>query len=107
MLNGKINSILRVSGTSIVDGSGQTVILKGASLFQVSINKRFEKANSISQAALGGHMNMENFITGFSGHERQHRAALLEVLGKEKYDVFFDTASNTSFHSTPRKYIIN
>lgn len=52
-------------------------------------------------------MNMENFITGFSGHERQHRAALLEVLGKEKYDVFFDTASNTSFHSTPRKYIIN
>lgn len=35
-------------------------------------------------------MNMENFITGFSGHEHQHRAALLEVLGQEKYDVFFD-----------------
>ncbi len=35
-------------------------------------------------------MNMENFITGFSGHERQHRAALLAVLGKEKYEYFFD-----------------
>jgi len=35
-------------------------------------------------------MNMENFITGFSGHERQHRAALLAVLGKEKYEYFFE-----------------
>jgi hypothetical protein len=43
-----------------------------------------------NQAGLGGHMNMENFITGFSGHEHQHRAALLEVLGQEKFDVFFD-----------------
>lgn len=49
-------------------------------------------------------MNMENFISGFSGHERQHRAALLKVLGKEKYEVFFDSVSNTSFHITPRKH---
>ena len=33
---------------------------------------------------------MENFITGFSGHERQHRAAILAVLGKEKYEYFFE-----------------
>jgi hypothetical protein len=33
---------------------------------------------------------MENFITGFPGHEHEHRAAMLEVLGLEKYDYFFD-----------------
>lgn len=35
-------------------------------------------------------MNMENFITGYPGHEHQARAALLNVLGREKYDFFFD-----------------
>jgi hypothetical protein len=35
-------------------------------------------------------MNMENFITGYPGHERQHREAMLEVLGQEKCDFFFD-----------------
>jgi len=38
-------------------------------------------------------MNMENFITGFPGHEHEHRAAMLEVLGQEKYDFFFDKVS--------------
>lgn len=33
---------------------------------------------------------MENFITGFSGHESQHRAAMKKVLGQEKYEFFFD-----------------
>lgn len=33
---------------------------------------------------------MENFITGYPGHEKQHRAAMLKVLGQEKYDYFFD-----------------
>jgi hypothetical protein len=33
---------------------------------------------------------MENFITGYTGHEHQLRAALLDVLGVEKYDHFFD-----------------
>lgn len=33
---------------------------------------------------------MENFITGFPGHEHEHRAAMLEVLGQEKYECFFD-----------------
>lgn len=35
-------------------------------------------------------MLMENFINGFPGRENQIRAALLKVLGKEKYDFFFD-----------------
>ncbi|ATZ55979.1 hypothetical protein BCIN_12g05220 [Botrytis cinerea B05.10] len=64
------NGILRVKGDQIVDKSDKSVILRGA--------------------GLGGWMNMENFITGFPGQEHQHRAAMLKVLGKEKYEFFFD-----------------
>ncbi|TGO52581.1 hypothetical protein BOTNAR_0319g00100 [Botryotinia narcissicola] len=64
------NGILRVKGDQIVDNSGKSVILRGA--------------------GLGGCMNMENFITGFPAQEHQHRAAMLKVLGKEKYEFFFD-----------------
>ncbi|KAK3314602.1 glycoside hydrolase superfamily [Apodospora peruviana] len=61
---------LRVDGTGIVDADGNRIILKGT--------------------ATGGHTNMENFITGYPGHEHEMRAAMLEVLGREKYDFFFD-----------------
>jgi len=61
--------MLRVSGTTIVNSAGEQVVLKGA--------------------GLGGMLNMENFITGFSGHEHEHRAAMESVLGKEKADFFF------------------
>ncbi|KAA8913590.1 putative glucanase [Sphaerosporella brunnea] len=61
---------LRVDGERIVDANGKDVVLRGA--------------------GLGGWMNMENFITGYPGHEYQHRAAMLKVLGQEKYDFFFD-----------------
>lgn len=33
---------------------------------------------------------MENFITGYPGHESQHRASMLKVLGRENYEFFFD-----------------
>lgn len=33
---------------------------------------------------------MENFITGYPGHETQHRNAMRRVLGPEKADFFFD-----------------
>jgi hypothetical protein len=62
--------ILRVEGEKILDAEGNAVILRGA--------------------GLGGWMNMENFITGYPGHESEHRAAMLQVLGKEKYEFFFD-----------------
>lgn len=42
------------------------------------------------QCATGGHTNMENFITGYPGHEQEMRAAMLEVLGPEKYKYFFE-----------------
>jgi hypothetical protein len=62
--------ILRVQGDKVVDGNGNPVILRGA--------------------GLGGWMNMENFITGYPAHEKQHREAMLKVLGREKYEFFFD-----------------
>lgn len=36
-------------------------------------------------------MNMENFITGYPSREFQIREALLDVLGKENYDIFFES----------------
>ncbi|WVR08824.1 hypothetical protein IAU60_005882 [Kwoniella sp. DSM 27419] len=33
---------------------------------------------------------MENFITGYPGHEHQARAAIKKAVGQEKYDFFFD-----------------
>lgn len=61
---------LRVEGERIVDGNGKTVILEGA--------------------GLGGHLNMENFITGFTGHEFEFRREMHRVLGKEKAEFFID-----------------
>ncbi|CEN60495.1 hypothetical protein ASPCAL02932 [Aspergillus calidoustus] len=61
---------LIVKGTEIVDGNGASVILRGTSL--------------------GGWMNMENFMTGFPGHESGVRTAMREVLGTENYEFFFD-----------------
>lgn len=64
------SGILKVKGDKIVDGNGNAVVLRGA--------------------AIGGWMNMENFITGFPGHEFQHRASMRKILGEKKYEFFFD-----------------
>ncbi|ANB12240.1 hypothetical protein AWJ20_489 [Sugiyamaella lignohabitans] len=61
---------LKVKGTKIVDQNDKPVVLKGA--------------------ANGGHLNMENFITGYPGTETEHKEALLKVLGQEKFDFFFE-----------------
>ncbi|KAG7447201.1 glycoside hydrolase family 5 protein [Guyanagaster necrorhizus] len=63
-------SLLKVSGTKIVDEEGKEVILRGA--------------------GLGGWMNMENFISGYPGCEFQIREALANTIGQEKSDFFFD-----------------
>ncbi|KAK0704874.1 glycoside hydrolase superfamily [Lasiosphaeris hirsuta] len=78
-------SCLRVKGTDIVDADGKRVILKGT--------------------ATGGHTNMENFITGYPGHETEMRAAMLEVLGQEKYDFFFDKFLEYFFTSSDAKFL--
>src|SRR3954454_5060537 len=62
--------LLRVQGAAIVDGSGAPVRLKGTNI--------------------GGWLNMENFITGYSGNEAMMRAAVRKVLGDDAYEFFFD-----------------
>ncbi|SGZ54933.1 CIC11C00000001608 [Sungouiella intermedia] len=61
---------LKVQGTKIVDDKGTPVVLKGC--------------------ATGGHLNMENFITGYPGHETEHKKVMESKMGKEKFDYFFD-----------------
>jgi endoglucanase len=61
---------LAVQGNRVVNGEGQTVVLRGF--------------------GLGGWMNMENFITGYPANEEAQREAVREVLGQEKYELFFD-----------------
>lgn len=78
------NGILRTEGDKVIDNSGNSVLLRGA--------------------GLGGWMNMENFITGYPGHESQHRSAMLQVLGKEKSDFFFDKFLEYFFTEADAKF---
>lgn len=48
---------------------------------------------------------MENFITGYPGHEKQHRASLLKVLGKDNYDYFFDRFLHHFFTEKDAKFL--
>jgi len=61
---------LRVIGSEIVNGHGETVHLHGF--------------------CLGGWLNMENFITGYPGHESGMRVAVARVLGEAKAGFFFE-----------------
>jgi hypothetical protein len=47
---------------------------------------------------------MENFITGFPGHESQHRAAMRRVLGTQKYEFFFDKWLENFFTDADAKF---
>jgi len=62
--------VLHVKGSEIVNGRDDIVRLRGF--------------------CLGGWMNMENFITGYPGHESGMRVALTRVLGEAKARHFFD-----------------
>ncbi|CAM1501293.1 Fc.00g104550.m01.CDS01 [Cosmosporella sp. VM-42] len=61
---------LHTQGTKILQADGTPIFLRGA--------------------ASGGHLNMENFITGFPGHETEQKEAMLKVMGQEKYDFFWE-----------------
>ncbi|KAH8199177.1 hypothetical protein TruAng_006646 [Truncatella angustata] len=80
-------TLLRTSGTDIVNADGKKVVLKGS--------------------ALGGMLNMENFITGYSGHEFEHRAALASILGKEKADYFFNRMIYHFFTETDAELFVS
>lgn len=61
---------IRVDGNRLAGEDGRTVELHGV--------------------GLGGWMNMENFITGYPGNEERIRRLLLDAMGRESYDAFFD-----------------
>ena len=61
---------LKVAGDHLVDASGRHVTLRGYNI--------------------GGHLNMENFLTGFPSTESLQRGAMLRALGRERYELFFD-----------------
>ncbi|ODV76851.1 glycoside hydrolase family 5 protein [Suhomyces tanzawaensis NRRL Y-17324] len=65
-----MSGFLKTKGTKIVDANDQPVVLVGT--------------------AIGGHLNMENFITGYPGTETLHKKRLVEMIGQEKVDYFFD-----------------
>src|SRR5512136_1648379 len=63
-------NLLKVSGDKIVNKKGDTICLRGF--------------------GLGGMLHFENFINGYPANEEAMRDGLLRVLGKEKFDLFFN-----------------
>jgi endoglucanase len=76
---------LSVSGDQIVNIKGDPVVLRGF--------------------GLGGMLHMENFIDGYPANEETMREGLLEVLGREKYDLFFDVFLKNYFTEPDAEYI--
>jgi aryl-phospho-beta-D-glucosidase BglC (GH1 family) len=79
------NGIIQVSGSSLVQPDGSTVVLRGV--------------------GLGGWMNMENFITGYPGTESQQRKALRAALGEEGYRRFFDRFLDDFFTDADARFL--
>ncbi|MGH1523941.1 glycoside hydrolase family 5 protein [Leifsonia sp. L25] len=63
-------TFLRVRGADLVDEHDRVVRLAGV--------------------GLGGWMNMENFISGYPGNEERIRRLMLDRMGAEAYEAFFD-----------------
>lgn len=81
-------SYLKVSGTKIVDGDGNEVILRGAGLG--GWMKYVPPTCRAGTGLITISRSMENFIAGYPGCEFQIRAALADVVGNEKSTFFFD-----------------
>ncbi|MGI3779757.1 MAG: glycoside hydrolase family 5 protein, partial [Janthinobacterium lividum] len=62
--------LIRTSGSSFVGPDGQPLLLRGV--------------------CLGGWLNMENFITGYSANESLMRAEVAKVIGSDRADAFFE-----------------
>jgi endoglucanase len=81
----KSNDWLKVAGDRMVNLLGDTVTLRGF--------------------GLGGMLHMENFINGFPANEQAVRTGLLEVLGQERYDLFFNEFYNNYFTEEDAQFI--
>ena len=77
--------LLRTDGTRFVDPDGGEVLLRGV--------------------CLGGWLNMENFITGYSGNESLMRRTVAERIGQDRADRFFDALLTRFFAQEDAAYL--
>ncbi len=70
-------AFVHTQGTKVIGIDGEPVRLRGV--------------------CLGGWLNMENFITGFTANESLMRSGVLEVLGQERYELFFESLLSNFF----------
>ncbi len=78
-------ALLRTSGRQFVDQTGTPVRLRGV--------------------AVGGWLNMENFITGYSGNESLMRSTVRDVLGPDQYELFFDRLLTSFFGDDDARFL--
>jgi endoglucanase len=64
-------------GTSVIGIDGEPIRLRGI--------------------CIGGWLNMENFITGFTANEALMRSGVQDVLGQERYQLFFESLLSSFF----------
>ena len=76
---------LSVKANQIVDARGKSMRLRGT--------------------CVGGWMNMEDFINGFSGAEHTLRFEMAEVLGKSKAEFFFERFHDHFFNEADIAYL--
>lgn len=76
---------IHADATRIVDGFGNAIRLRGVNV--------------------GGWLNMENFITGYSGNESLMRAKVREVIGEEKYERFFERLLTVFFNDADAAFL--
>jgi endoglucanase len=79
------DALLTVQGDKLVNGKGESVRLRGF--------------------GLGGMLHMENFIDGYPGNEEAFREVMLQALGQDKYDLFFETFYENYFTEKDARYI--
>lgn len=72
-----MTATVRVDGTRFLDPAGRPLVLRGV--------------------CLGGWLNMENFITGYSGNETLMRREVRRVLGDDRADAFFERLLTSFF----------
>src|SRR6478735_206036 len=76
---------LSVKANQIVDARGRSMRLRGT--------------------CVGGWMNMEDFINGFSGAEHTLRVEMAQVLGKSKAEFFFERFHDHFFNEADIAYL--
>lgn len=84
MVESKLNP-LHVAGSSFATDTGETVVLRGL--------------------AIGGWLNMENFITGYAANESLMRHAVREVLGTERSERFFERLLTAFFGPEDARFL--